>query len=115
MNWYIKVLKNYAVFSGRARRKEYWNFFLFNLIVALLLGIVEVVLGIASNTDQSVLGNIYGLAVFCPSVAVGVRRMHDSGHHGLWLIVPIANLIFALQDSEPGTNQYGPNPKGMEV
>jgi uncharacterized membrane protein YhaH (DUF805 family) len=118
MNWYLEVLKKYAVFNGRARRKEYWMFFLFNIIIAVILGLVEGFAGIAPESDQSVLGTLYMLAVLLPGLAVGVRRLHDSDRSGWWLLiafVPIIGaiilLVFMVQDSQPGENQYGPNPK----
>ncbi len=111
MNWYLKVLKNYAVVTGRASREEYWMFILFNFIALVLLSIIEGVLGGMTNTDQGVLTIIYQLAVFVPSLAVGVRRMHDTNRSGWWLIVPIANIIFTLTDGTPGENKYGLDPK----
>ena len=118
MNWYLEVLKKYAVFNGRARRKEYWMFFLFNIIIGLVLGFIEGFVGIASESDQSVLASLYMLAVFLPGLAVGVRRLHDTGRTGWWLFiafVPIIGaivlLVFMVQDSKTGDNQYGPNPK----
>ena len=118
MNWYLAVLKKYAVFSGRAQRKEYWMFFLFNIIIAILLGIIEVVIGISPDADESILANIYSLAILLPSLAVSVRRLHDIGRSGWWLLIglipligAIVLLVFAVQDGQPGPNQYGPNPK----
>lgn len=114
MHWYIDVLKKYAVFSGRARRKEYWMFFLFNLIIAFVIGFVagftEAVIG-AGNTLSTAAGTIYNLAVFIPSIAVAVRRMHDIGRSGWWILVPFVNLVFLCFDSQPDANQYGANPK----
>lgn len=115
MNWYLKVLKQYAVFSGRARRKEYWMFFLFNILISIALGFMEGLLGIARNNDQSVLSNIYSLAVLIPSIAVGIRRMHDTNRSGWWLLLPIVNLIFLAQDGETGENRFGPDPKATGV
>lgn len=115
MDWYMQVLKKYTVLQGRARRREYWTFSLYSTLIILALIIVEVSLGFAVESDQSILGSLYNLAVLCPTIAVGVRRMHDGGHSGWWLLVPIANLIFLLQDSEPGENRYGPNPKENRV
>jgi uncharacterized membrane protein YhaH (DUF805 family) len=106
MSWYLEVLKKYAVFSGRARRKEYWMFVLFSLIIAIVLGIID-----RAVFNQQILGTIYALAVLIPSIAVGIRRMHDTGHSGWWLLLPIVNLIFAIQEGNSGENQYGPNPK----
>ena len=120
MNWYLEVLKKYAVFGGRARRTEYWLFFLFNSIIVLVLGIIEAIAGITPDTDVSILGNLYSLAVLIPSLAVGVRRLHDTGRSGWWMfisLVPIVGvivlLVFFVQDSQDGDNQYGPNPKSV--
>jgi uncharacterized membrane protein YhaH (DUF805 family) len=113
MEWYLKVLKNYVVFQGRARRKEYWMFVLINSIISVILMVVEEFAGLSG-----VLSGIYYLAVFLPSLALGIRRLHDTGRSGWWLllgIIPfigaIILIIFACQDSQPGDNQYGPNPK----
>lgn len=118
MSWYLEVLKKYAVFNGRAQRKEYWMFFLFNIIIAFVLAFVEAAAGIAPDTQQSVLAGLYGLAVFLPGLAVTVRRLHDTGRSGWWVLialVPIIGaivlLVFMVLDGEPGENRYGPNPK----
>lgn len=120
MNWYLDVLKNkYAMFNGRARRKEYWFFVLFNILASIALGIVDSITG-TFNDDMGVglLGGIYWLAVLIPAIAVAVRRLHDTGRTGWWLLlafIPVIGglvlLIFMVFDSEPGDNQYGPNPK----
>ena len=118
MNWYLEVLKKYAVFGGRARRKEYWMFALINGIIAFALGLIEGLASDKSSTDPGVLGIIYGLAVFIPSIAVAVRRLHDTDRSGWWLLIALIPLIgaivlivFLVFDSQPGDNQYGPNPK----
>ena len=114
MNWYLGVLKNYAVFNGRARRKEYWMFFLFNLIIAVILGFVTGFIGgiLGAGTTLSTGTNVvYSLAVLTPGIAVGVRRMHDTGRSGWWLLFPFVNLIFLCSDGQPGQNEYGPSPK----
>lgn len=118
MYWYLEVLKKYAVFNGRARRKEYWMFVLFNLIIAFALGLIEGFAGIAPEIDQSILANLYTLVVLIPSIAVSVRRLHDTGRSGWWLLIglvpligAIVLLVFMVQDSKLGQNQYGPNPK----
>lgn len=115
MNYYLLVLKKYAVFSGRSRRAEYWYFALFNFIVASLLGLIEGVLGIAPGTDESLLANIYQLAVFIPSIAVAIRRMHDVNKSGWFLLIPIYNLILLVTDGSKGDNEYGSDPKEEEV
>ena len=113
MNWYLEVLKKYAVFGGRARRKEYWMFFLFNIIILLVLGFVEGLFG-----SPGIIGILYSLAVLIPCIAVSVRRLHDTGRSGWWLLIgfvpllgAIVLLVFMVQDSKPGDNQYGANPK----
>jgi uncharacterized membrane protein YhaH (DUF805 family) len=119
MNWYLQVLKKYAVFSGRARRKEYWFFFLFNVIVSIVLSVIDVTVGTYSATSGvGLLSGIYGLAVIIPSIAVGVRRMHDIDRTGWWLLIvfiPLIGvlvlLVFALLPGTAGDNKYGPDPK----
>ncbi len=106
MNWYLEVLKKYAVFDGRARRKEYWMFFLFNFIIAFALGFVVGLVGLPTYFAQ-----IYSLAILIPAIAVGVRRMHDTDHSGWWLLFPIVNLIFAVTEGTRGDNRFGPDPK----
>jgi uncharacterized membrane protein YhaH (DUF805 family) len=105
MKYYLKVLQNYATFNGRARRSEFWYFFLFNVIIAFGLRFV----GGFIQAPQLV--NIYMLAVLIPSIAVGVRRMHDIGMAGWVFLIPIYNLILACNDGTKGKNQYGADPK----
>lgn len=118
MNWYIAVLKQYAVFSGRARRKEYWMFTLVNLIILFLLELVAGFVGAIIGADLSILFILYMVAIMLPSIAVQVRRLHDTDSSGCWLfigLIPIigwiALFIFYVQDSTPGENEYGANPK----
>lgn len=118
MYWYLEVLKKYAVFDGRARRREYWVFALVNLVIFFLLGWIEGILGIAPTTQYSVLATLFFLAVFLPSLAVSVRRLHDTGRSGWWVLIGLIPFIgwlvlfvFCVLDSQPGQNQYGPNPK----
>lgn len=118
MNWYLEVLQKYAVFSGRARRSEYWYFTLFNIIISIVLAVVDAVLGTGGQTGIGVLGGLYSLAVLIPGIAVAVRRLHDTGRSGWWLLIAFIPLIgalvllyFMVQDSEMGPNQYGPSPK----
>lgn len=119
MNWYLEVLKKYAVFSGRARRKEYWFFILFNIIISIVLAVIDGVTGsFSAEEGMGLLGGIYSLAVLIPSIAVSVRRLHDTERSGWWLLIALVPLIgaivllvFMAQDSKPGQNQYGANPK----
>lgn len=114
MHWYLAVLKKYAVFHGRARRKEYWMFFLLTFIISFALDFIAIKLGSPVWSHHSVPGMIYQFAVLIPSIAVGVRRMHDTGHSGWWLIVPLANLVLAVTEGTRGDNKYGPDPKALE-
>jgi uncharacterized membrane protein YhaH (DUF805 family) len=119
MSWYLEVLKNYAVFSGRARRMEYWMFVLFNIIILIVLALIDYLTGTFSpRAGVGLLGGLYSLAVLIPSLAVTVRRLHDIGRTGWWILIGlipvignIVLLIFMVLDSEPGANEYGPNPK----
>lgn len=114
MHWYLTVLRKYAVFSGRAHRMEYWMFFLINTLIAMLIGFVTGLIGAALGLGSgfgSTANSLYSLAVLVPGIAVGVRRLHDSGRSGWWLLLPLVNLIMLCYDSQPGENAYGPNPK----
>ena len=119
MNWYLKVLKQYADFSGRARRKEYWMFALFNIIFIIIAMILDNVLGLTvGELPYGVFYFLYILAIFIPALAVSVRRLHDIGKSGwmyLIIIIPIIGsiwlLVLAVTDSNSGENKYGPNPK----
>ena len=119
MNWYLKVLKQYADFNGRARRKEYWMFFLFNMIFAFLAAIIDNVVGTASpELGYGIFYGIYALALFIPGLAVGVRRLHDVGKSGWMFLIALIPLIGAIlllvlmvTDSEQESNKWGENPK----
>ncbi len=119
MEWYIQALKKYIVFSGRSRRKEYWYFVLFNfLITIVLIQIDYAFLNIDPKTGYGVLSSLYSLGVVLPSLSVSVRRLHDTGRSGWWLLIglipligAIILLVFFLKDSIPGENQYGKSPK----
>ena len=122
MNYFIDCLtKKYACFSGRARRKEYWLFVLFNLIASIIIGVIAGVLAGATGVGAfSYLGPIYSLAVLIPGFAVLFRRLHDTGRSGWWWLIAfipiigwIVLIVFCCLDSQPGDNQYGPNPKGL--
>jgi len=121
MNWYLKVLRQYTDFNGRARRKEYWMFVLFNIIIGIVLAGVDMGMGtLDTNSGFGVLSGLYSLAVFIPGLAVGVRRLHDIGKSGWMLLVGLIPLVGAIwliilfaTDSEPGENKYGLNAKGV--
>ncbi|OOH89288.1 hypothetical protein BMT54_06885 [Pasteurellaceae bacterium 15-036681] len=131
MNWYLEVLKKYATFTGRARRKEYWFFMLFNMIASIVLSVIDVAIGtIDYQSGLGIISGIYTLAVFIPSLAVTVRRLHDTGRSGWWLLItllPLIGLIVLLVfmcmdsqsgnalDSTTGSNKYGENPKIKDI
>ncbi len=104
--WYKTVFSKYAVFSGRARRKEYWMFVLANTIASFGVGIVDALIN-----GHSILSNLYSLAVLIPSIAAAVRRMHDSDRSGWWILLPIVNLVFACMEGTRGANRFGNDPK----
>jgi uncharacterized membrane protein YhaH (DUF805 family) len=121
MNWYLETLKKYATFEGRARRKEFWFFALFNFLAMIVLALIDGVLGTFSEeAGIGLLSGIYVLAIIIPSIAVTVRRLHDTDRSGWWFLlsfVPLIGglvlLVFEVLDSTPGANRYGPNPKGV--
>jgi uncharacterized membrane protein YhaH (DUF805 family) len=118
MNWYLEVLKKYARFDGRAGKKEYWYFSLFSFIIIVVLSVIDMMTGTFNDTvGLGLLSGIYTLAVLIPSIAVTVRRLHDTDRSGWWMLINatligvIVFLVFTAQDGTPGDNQYGSNPK----
>lgn len=112
MSWFVEVLKKYAVFAGRARRKEYWMFTLFTVIFYIVLAAVGFAI------DFAYLPVILELALLLPTWGVTVRRLHDTGRTGWWILIgliplvgAVVMLVFLCSDSESGQNKYGPNPK----
>ena len=109
------VFSQYAGFSGRARRSEYWYFTLFNFIISTVFSLLGQKIGFFS-----IIGGLFSLAVLIPGLAVAVRRLHDIGKSGwflLFILIPLVGAIILIiwdcQDSQPGDNAYGPNPKGV--
>ena len=122
MNYYLHVLKNYAVFSGRARRKEFWMFTLINFLVTMGAFVLDMALNLNMATGGfGVVQGLYTLFIIIPSVAVTVRRLHDVGKSGWFYLIALIPLIGAIwllvlfcTDSEDGPNKYGENPKQIE-
>jgi len=119
MNWFMTALKGYAVFSGRSRRSEYWYFTLFYLIFYAVCAIAD---GLTGSYDRAagigLFTGVLTLALLIPSLAVSVRRLHDTGRSGWWLLIAliplvgaIILLVFLAQDSAAGANRFGANPK----
>jgi len=130
--YFVDTLKNrYAAFKGRATRSEYWYFMLFSIIIALILTaldsmIINPLLGIQPIVETArtgILGMLFSIGTLIPSVALAIRRLHDIGKSGWWILVgviPIVNIIgifvllyFFIKDSQPSENQFGLNPKGL--
>ena len=117
MEWYLKVVRdNYANFNGRASRQEYWMFFLFNMIFAIVIIGIDIILGLGF------LNVIYSLVVMIPGMAVNIRRLHDIGKSGWMVLIVLIPCIGAfwllylmVQDSSPLDNEYGPSPKPKPV
>ena len=124
MHYYLDVLRKYAVFGGRASRAEYWWFVLVNVLVVVGLGILQALVTEGNSSAAmgiSMVSSLYSLVLLIPSLAVGVRRLHDTSRSGWWMfisLVPfigsIVLLVFMIQDSAPNANQYGPNPKSAK-
>jgi uncharacterized membrane protein YhaH (DUF805 family) len=146
MEWATLPLKRYAEFTGRSRRKEYWMYVLLLIAVGIVIGIVEGILGLRGMVGPyGPISALFGLATFVPSLAVGVRRLHDTNRSGLWLLIGygpfilslllmvagmlqftmilsivalvgfIVLLVFMVLEGNRGPNQYGPDPKGAEA
>lgn len=121
MNWYLKVLRQYADFNGRARRKEYWMFVLINIMFMLVAMGFDNMLSIDfGGAGYGPIYLIYSLALVIPSFAVGIRRLHDTGRSG-WMmllsLIPLIGQIWLIvlfaTEGNPGVNEYGSNPKEM--
>jgi len=141
VNWYLKVLKKYAVFRGRAQRKEYWYFILFSTLIYLVFVMIDQAAGFSDLlTDRGPISILYSLAVLVPEIAVAARRFHDTNHSGWWqlMLIPFMTvpwlinhhqefwallgvvitlpglmvlILWQVRDSDPGENRWGPNPK----
>lgn len=114
MSWFLAALRKYADFSGRARRSEYWYFFLFYVLI--YVGLLAA--GMAIGRMGAILAAVFIVAMIIPSLSVGVRRLHDTDRSGWWLLISLVPLIgaivllvFSLQDSDQGDNRFGSNPK----
>jgi uncharacterized membrane protein YhaH (DUF805 family) len=122
MSWFLMAMQKYATFSGRSQRSEYWYYFLFYMIIVIVCAIVDGMLGAGKNNNVGWISTLAVFGMLVPSIAVTVRRLHDIGKSGWWFLVAfvplvggIILLLFAVQDSQPDTNEYGPNPKGSKA
>lgn len=121
MEYFVDALKKYVEFNGRARRKAFWMYVLIYFLIAFAVSIVEAVISGATGTEINLISALLTLGLLLPSLAIGARRLHDIGHSGWWQLIGIIPLvgfivliIFYVRDSQPGDNEYGPNPKQIE-
>lgn len=123
MDWYLGAFRKYFDFNGRAGREEFWYFFLFNMIVSVVLVIIDAsMLGANQKMTFAMLSLIYVAVVFLPSLGVSIRRLHDIGRSGWWLLIglvplvgTIVLLVFWVSDGNPNENVYGANPKQSKM
>ena len=125
MHWYIDVLKKYAVFEGRARRKEYWMFFLFSVVIVTILTVIDEFMGLKFELGGENLGflsTLYYLGIAIPYLAVIVRRLHDTDRSGWWILISLIPLIggiillvFTILEGTKGDNRFGPDPKASSA
>jgi uncharacterized membrane protein YhaH (DUF805 family) len=117
MHYYVEAIKKYMDFEGRASRKAYWMFYLIHMAFVIGIYLLEWIL----NTNALIL-LIYGLLIFFPSLSVSVRRLHDIGKSGWWVLITLVPfigaiilIVFLALRSQPGVNQYGPNPNEIKI
>ena len=122
MKWYFETLRKYAVFAGRARRREYWMFELWHALILVALIVIDVKVSASGHNQAAVLTGLYLLATALPSFAGLVRRLHDTNHSGWWIFISLVPLVgqfvllrFLIKDGDPGPNRFGPNPKTEAV
>lgn len=121
MNWYLKVLKQYVDFSGRARRTEYWMFALMSFLFSITLALIDYLMG-TMVMGSGILSGLYSLAVIIPGLAVTARRLHDIGKSGKWFFIafiPVVGAIWLLvllvTNGQVGENKYGADPKAEVI
>jgi uncharacterized membrane protein YhaH (DUF805 family) len=118
MDWFVKAVQQFAVFRGRARRKEYWFFVLFYALISGFLAVIDSIIGrFDAHSGVGLFSGLFALAMLLPAVAVSVRRLHDTNRSGWWLLVGVVPLlgslvllVFALSRGTPSANDYGPDP-----
>lgn len=117
--YYLDILKNkYAKFNGRARRKEFWMFYLILSVISFVLSIIGSVLGSITSvlgTIMQIVSLLFFLANLVPLLSIGVRRLHDVDLNGLLIIIPVVNLILCILPGKIGVNKYGPDPKESDI
>ena len=121
MNWYLDAWKNYVTFTGRSRRTAYWMFVLFQILVYIAVAILGMILSGGNSNSAAATGlmALVTLGLLLPSIAVTVRRLHDTNRTGWWILISFLPLIggiwllvLTILDGTPATNRFGPDPKG---
>ena len=105
MQYYIDAFKQYANFEGRTSRKAFWMFMLFNFLASITISIIDSIFGLACG-DEGILGYVYSLAALLPTISISVRRMHDIGNSGWWILFPFVNFFMAFMKGTAGPNKY---------
>src|SRR4051812_38312471 len=121
MHWYLQAWKKYGEFEGRSRRSEYWVFFLFNILAIIVLSFADLALGLYNEgVGFGFLSGLYCVGAFIPGLSLSVRRLHDTGRNGFWILIGMIPLvgfivlfIIMAQDGNPMGNEYGPSPKSF--
>ncbi len=108
MNYYLQAFKQYAVFTGRTARKDYWMFILFNFIISIIFSIILVVSGLADSSASELVIDTYKLVILLPSLSISVRRLHDANFSGWWAMLPFVSIFMCMVKGNPQTNKYGP-------
>ena len=114
--WMMEPLRKYTTFTGRARRAEYWWFFLAYFIVLIVASVIDRILGLGGTLGFGILYSLVALAVFLPSLGVSFRRIHDVDKSAWWLLIgliPLAGIVLLVWFCSRGTagpNQFGPDP-----
>lgn len=118
MKWFIGVFKKAFNFSDRSRRTEYWMFTLIAIIISIALTVIDAVVGLELAEGVGILSTLFSLLIIIPGLSLTVRRLHDIGKSGWWVLITliplvgvIVLLVFTVKDSEPSSNEYGMNPK----
>jgi uncharacterized membrane protein YhaH (DUF805 family) len=118
MDWFVECMKRYAVFAGRASRREYWHFSLVYLLISVILSIFDAMIGKFSlAAGMGLLSGLFTLAAALPALGVSIRRLHDTGRSGWWLLITavpligiIVLIVFLSMRGEAGDNRFGPVP-----
>lgn len=114
LNLYQRAFLKYLSFRGRSNKEDFWTFYLGNILIILIwISLGSILIGESSSLSSffSIMLGLFYFGILIPSMSVGARRMHDAGQSGWWFLIPFLNFFYALEDSDPGVNFYGPEPE----